>query len=191
MEILFAILITIAVIILAIGLGFHLTYKRMVSQYQEEDDDPELLARIQEEEEQESAKRQELLKTLVVYRTLRDSVHDGMTLDEMIDAFINMSKLPVGDPDDLLFESGTFHFTSEKLFYFSLVRQFQFLDEDEYVQLHLDVTYTPSIRTFGLRNVNWASRSNGDFFEMVRRSPAYHAVNELPIYQVQVYIEDT
>lgn len=145
----------------------------------------------QTEPDNASDERQAILEKLVVYRTLRDSIHDGMTLDEMIDAFAEMCRISVGDPDDLLYESGTFNFTGKKLFYFSLVRQFQFLDEDEYVQLRLDVTYMPGARIFGLRNTTWGSLTDGDFFEKVRRSPVYHAVKELPVYRVQVYIGDT
>lgn len=141
--------------------------------------------------EAELAQRRETLQTLVVYRSLRESVRDGMTLEEMIDAFARMCRISVGDPDDLLFEAGTYNFTGEKLFCFSLVRQFQFDDDDEYVQLHLDVCYRPGARNFGLKETHWGSAQEGGFFPHVLGSPAYHAVKEMPIVKVNVYIDET
>lgn len=143
------------------------------------------------EEYEEKAVSQEELEKLPVYQALRDSVRDGMTLDELIDAFAAMCQLPVGEPDDLLFETGTFDFTGKKLFYFSLVRQFQFRDEEEYVQLHLDIRYAPSPATKRLECTEWGSLTEGDFFTMVRSGNAYRAVKDTPIAQVEVYIEET
>lgn len=134
---------------------------------------------------------QEELEKLPVYQALRDSVKDGMTLDQLIDAFAAMCRLPVGEPDDLLFETGTFGFTGKKLFYFSLVRQFQYKSEDEYVQLHLDVRYAPSPATRRMECTEWASLTEGDFFSMVRSCEAYRAVKDAPIAELSVYIEET
>ena len=131
------------------------------------------------------------LKSLVVYRILQNSIHDGMTLEEMIDAFARMCETSVGDPDDLLFETGTFNFTGEKLFYFSLVRQFKFLSDDEYVQLRLDVTYSPSIRTALLFKTKWDSQVDGDFFEMVKTSSAFAAVKDATPVHAEVQITET
>lgn len=143
------------------------------------------------EEEAERAKSQEILQKLVVYRTLNGSIQPGQTLDEMIDAFAQMCKTSVGYPDNLLFETGTWDYNGEKLFCFSLVRQFQFMDEDEYVQLRLDVLYTPSARTKLLYGSKWDARVEGDFFEMVRSSRAYNAVKDTPIHKVAVRIDET
>ena len=139
----------------------------------------------------EASVSQEELEKLPVYQALRDSVDLDMSLDELIDVFAAMCKLPVGEPDDLLFETGTFDFTGKKLFYFSLVRQFQYRDEDEYVQLHLDVRYAPSPATKRLSCTGWGSLIEGDFFTMVRSGAAYQAVKETPITEVAVYIEET
>ena len=139
----------------------------------------------------EASVSQEELEKLPVYQALRDSVDLDMSLDELIDAFAAMCKLPVGDPDDLLFETGTFDFTGKKLFYFSLVRQFQYRDEDEFVQLHLDVRYAPSPATKRLSCTEWSSLTERDFFDLVRSSAAYRAVKEMPVAQVEIYIEET
>ena len=134
---------------------------------------------------------QDILQKLVVYRILRSSIHDGMTLDEMIDAFAQMCKTSVGDPDDLLFETGTYDFTGEKLFHFSLTRQFQFIDENEYVQLRLNVLYAPSLKTKLLFTTKWGSLTQGDFFGVVRKSRAFRIVKDLPILKVEVQIDET
>ena len=142
-------------------------------------------------EQERSEARCVLLKSLVVYRILNDSIRDGMSLDEMIDAFSRMCETSVGEPDDLLFETGIFDFTGEKKFHFSLVRQFQFLDSNEYVQLHLEILYSsrPLLKLF--YSTKWGKPSDGSFFENVRNSPAYKAVNNLPIAGVVVRIDET
>ena len=134
---------------------------------------------------------QDILQKLVVYRTLKASIHDSMTLEEMIDAFAEMCNISVGDPDDLLFETGDYNFTGEKKFHFSLVRQFQFLDDDEYVQLRLDVTYAPSVKTALCYTTKWGSLTSGDFFTMVKTSRSFRLVKDLPIAGVSIYVEET
>lgn len=148
-------------------------------------------AAAREEEERLQAESQEKLQCLVVYRTLRQTVQDGMTLDELINAFEEMCALSVGEPDSLLFETGTFHFTGEKLFHFDLVRQFQFLDEDEYVQLHLTAMYEPSRKTALLFKTHWGEPGDGRFFKTVRSSLAYKTVKDMPITRVDINIHET
>ena len=142
-------------------------------------------------EDIERIDQQDALNALPVYQTLRDSVKEGMTLDELIDAFAAMCKLPVGEPDDLLFETGTYNFTGKKLFYFSLVRQFQYKSGDEYIQLRLDVCYAPSPATARICDTEWGSLTEDDFFGMVRSSKAYQKVKDAPMAEVEVRIEET
>ena len=142
-------------------------------------------------EDSEDYVSQEELEQLPVFLALRDSIKNGMTLDEMIEAFASMCRLAVGEPDDLLFETGTYNFTGKKLFYFSLVRQFQYKNGDEYIQLHLDICYTPSPATARICDTEWGSLLEGDFFDMVRSSTAYAKVKEKPIASVEVHIEET
>lgn len=143
------------------------------------------------DEEPESDGHQEILQKLVVYRTLKASIHDGMTLEEMIDAFAEMCKISVGDPDDLLYETGNFDFTGEKQFYFSLVRQFKFLDDDEYVQLRLEVTFPPNAQTALCYTTKWSTLTNGDFFNTVKKSRGFRVAKKLSISSVNVRVEET
>ena len=154
-------------------------------------DDMEDSGEFDDFEDSEDYVSQEELEQLPVFLALRDSIKDGMTLDEMIDAFVAMCRLSVGDPDDLLFETGTYNFTGKKLFYFSLVRQFQYKNGDEYIQLHLDICYTPSPATARICDTEWGSLTEGDFFDMVRSGNAYQKVKDLPIAEVEVWIEET
>lgn len=158
-------------------------------------DDPnafgDLIARKAQKFQDAPEEAPSILEKLVVYRTLKSSIQEGMALAEMVDAFEQMCEISVGEPDDLLFETGTYRFTGEKLFYFSLVRQFQFLDENEYVQLRLDVTYPPCAKTRFLFGAKWASPTDGGFFDRVRTSRAYRVAQDLPIHQVSVRVEET
>jgi len=127
----------------------------------------------------------------VVYRNLHDTIRKDMTLEELICAFEQMCDISVGDPDDLLFETGTYDYTGEDLFYFSLVRQFKFSNDDEYVQLRLDIMYTPIRKTALIQECEWGEPSDGVFFEMVRQSRAFNAIQSLPIKGVQLRVDDT
>lgn len=152
--------------------------------------DPNFAAAM-EEERRLQAESQEKLQALVVYRRLRELVRDGMTLEELVGAFEEMCHISVGEPDALLFQTGNFQFTGEKQFHFDLVRQFQFLDPDEYVQLHLTVFYAPNPKTALLRKTHWGEPEDGSFFETVRTSAAYQYVKDLPMLGVDVQIEET
>ena len=152
--------------------------------------DPDYAAFL-EEEARRQAESQEILQKLVVYRKLKELVKEGMTLDELIGAFEEMCGISVGEPDMLLFETGNYNFTGEKRFHFGLVRQFQFLDADEYVQLHLTVLYEPSAKTGLLKKVHWGEPEDGKFFQTVRSSMAYQTAKQLPIVRVDIRIEET
>ena len=146
---------------------------------------------LSEQLDQEEARRQEFLQSLTVYRQLKASVSHGMTLEELIGAFQDMCTVSVGEPDDLLFETGTYDFTGEKLFYFTLARQFQFMDDNEYVQLRMNVLFLPTAATRHLYSVKWGNQTKGDFWGKVQRSRAYKAVRDLPVYRVEILVEDT
>lgn len=183
--------IVIGIILLLWGIRLFFRYKMYSPESSMTEEEKEEFARFREQEEKEQAESQAILQKLVVYRTLRASIHAGMSLEEMIDAFAEMCRISVGDPDNLLFEAGTYSFTGEKMFYFSLVRQFQFMDAEEYVQLRLDVLYAPEPKTRLLHCTRWDSRIDGDFFTMVKESRVYEAVQNLPIAKVDIRIEET
>lgn len=187
---------------LAIGLGFWLVdlvlsvvaQIRIRKEILAESDNAEfneIMDACYGQEDSGQSENQEILEKLVVYRTLKENVRQNMTLEELIDTFRQMCDIPVGQPDMLLFQTGNFSFTGEKRFHFDLVRQFQFLDQDEYVQLHLTVLYEPSAKTALLRSVRWGEPEDGQFFQTVRNSPAYRIVKDLPIARVDIDVHET
>jgi len=74
---------------------------------------------------------------------LRNAITDKMTLKDIDDIFENACQ-PMNEDDMILFEIGTYSFTGEELFYFSLVKQVP-AEDDEYRQLHIDVLYKPNV----------------------------------------------
>lgn len=183
--------VLVVLAVLLAGLLWHIRYK--VSHFreslspEEREEWDKALAEDRRQQEEENA----VLKKLVVYRTLQESIRDGMSVDEMIAAFEDMCKISVGEPDDLLFETGTYDFTGEKLFWFSLVRQFQFMSEDEYVQLRLNILYPPSRKYAFMTRSTWGSLMEGNFFEAVKTSRAYRAIKDEPPLRIEIQIDET
>ncbi len=76
-------------------------------------------------------------------------------------AFKKFVAEPVECEDDgILFQTGCYDFTGERLFYFEFVRQFSVADEDgeyEYMeQLHLEFTCMPTPELMTLESTLWA-----------------------------------
>ena len=183
--------ILFGIVLFLVGIYFYFQYKIRHFTDNMTPEEREKWKNAMEIERERAETRRAPLKSLTVYRILNNSIHDGMALEEIIDAFSHMCKTSVGEPDDLLFETGTYSFTGEKLFHFSLVRQFQFMSGDEYVQLHLDVLYAPGLSTSLLFNTKWDSQVQGDFFEMVKSSQAYAVVKDMTPVRVDVWIDET
>ena len=183
--------ILFGIVIFLVGIYFYFQYKIRHFTDNMTPEEREKWMNAMEIERERAETRRAPLKSLTVYRILNNSIHDGIALEEMIDVFSHMCKTSVGDPDDLLFETGTYSFTGEKLFHFSLVRQFQFMSRDEYVQLHLDVLYAPGLATSLLFNTKWDSQVQGDFFAMVKSSQAYAVVKDMTPVRVDVWIDET
>lgn len=81
------------------------------------------------------------LESMEVYRFLNKAIHDDVTPEEAIEAFARMCELPVDCLDDrILVESYSFGETGK--YYIHLARQFQFSDNTEFVQLHLDLSFS-------------------------------------------------
>ena len=68
---------------------------------------------------------------------LQNRISDKSSLENIVDVFEEMCNIPIKE-DMILFETGTYSFTGEPMFNFSLVRQFP-NDEEEYYQIHLNV----------------------------------------------------
>lgn len=123
-------------------------------------------------------------------------------ISQLVDAFENMCRVPLSDfgievedaeeDDLLLFETGTFPFTGEPLWYFSLTRQYPD-GEGEYWQLHLDVRFPPSGKNSELSDTVWSDEFNdfGEFFAALRKSEEYAAaVDDVPA-EIDIYLGET
>ena len=79
---------------------------------------------------------------------LQTRITDKSSIEDIVNVFEEMCKKSI-EEDMILFETGTYSFTGEPMFYFSLVRQFPNCEE-EYYQIHVDVLYLPEekIRIF-------------------------------------------
>jgi hypothetical protein len=183
-------LIIFIILLLLVGI-LRIRYKVRHFEDHITDEEKEEYAKFLAQEEQTRMSSQEILQKLVVYRTLKERIHDDMSLEEMVDAFAEVQKISVGEPDNLLFEAGTYSFSGERMFHFSLVRQFQFMDEDEYVQLCLNIMYVPSIKTKFLFCTRWDTMTHGDFFTMVKSSRIFKVAQKMTPAKVTIRIEET
>ena len=120
---------------------------------------------------------------------LNRKITGKMSLEDIIRAFESMCRLPV-DNDMILFETGTYSFSGEPLFYFSLVRQIP-SDEEEYVQIHLDVLYAPAQKNERYQSSIWNEELEENIFEYIRKSEVYREIKEDEYIKVNVSMDET
>ena len=120
---------------------------------------------------------------------LKGSINESLSLPDIVKSFEQMCEEPI-DNDMLLFETGTFSFTGEPLFYFSLVRQFPNGD-NEFYQIHVDILFKPnSINREFTFNV-WNIEVEEYFFDYIRKSAAYEYAKSEPYEKIDIYIDET
>lgn len=120
---------------------------------------------------------------------LKENIQKDMSLRDMIHVFREMTTIPM-EEDMFLFETGTYDFTGEPLFYFSLVRQNPNEDE-EFMQIHLDVLYLPSEANSVYQESFWEEDDVENFFSYVLESEAFQTVSQENIYKVEIYLDET
>ena len=84
---------------------------------------------------------------------LQNRISDNSSLEDIVSVFEEMCSIPIKE-DMILFETGTYTFTGEPMFNFSLVRQFP-NDEEEYYQIHVDVLYMPTEENKDFERTIW------------------------------------
>lgn len=100
---------------------------------------------------------------------------DKPDVEKAVSAFMEFSKCKFDcEMDEMLWETGTFGFTGTKLYQFSLVRQFQLEEEDEFWQLHLVLMYEEEPKISDPYECLW--ESEGDFFDKILNSEAYKSL---------------
>lgn len=124
---------------------------------------------------------------------LKSSYNDGMTLEQLIDAFENsfMNADSEEYPELMfLFETGIFNFTGEKMFYFTLTGQYEGY-EDEYFQIHMDILYPPDDNNKNYKVCEWVEDNISCFTKFVKDSPVFAHMKNTDISSVQIYEDET
>lgn len=119
---------------------------------------------------------------------LKNAIIDGMNIDEIISTFEKWYQ-PIDEVDSLLFETGTFDFAGEKLFYFSLAKQFP-NDEEEYFQVHIDILYEPDSENKKLSNTFW-DETGDEIINYIKNSKEYKYAQNHKYTKIEIYADET
>ena len=120
---------------------------------------------------------------------LQTRISDKSSLEDIINVFEEMCGIPIKN-DMILFETGTFDFTGEPMFYFSLVRQFPNSD-DEYNQIHVDVLYIPLEENKNFKQAIWNEEIEENIFNYIRESKEFNLCKEMEFSKVDIYMDET
>lgn len=117
-----------------------------------------------------------------------------MQLPELVDVFEKMCEIPIDgvckEDDISLFETGTYEFTGEPMFNFSMTRQYPD-GNDEYFQIRLVVLYKPSDKNKHLECTEWSNFINEDFCDFIRNSKEYNIMKDEQIANIEIYLDQT
>ena len=127
------------------------------------------------------------IKRLVKY--LQNRISDKSSLEDIVDVFEDMCNIPINE-DMILFETGTYSFTGEPMFEFSLVRQFP-NDDEEYYQIHIDVLYIPTKENMIFKQTTWNKDIEENIFDYIRKTPAFAYCRENVFSRVEIYLDET
>lgn len=117
---------------------------------------------------------------------LKSRITGDMAIEEIVAAFEKWYS-PMEEEDMLLFETGTFSFTGEPLFYFSLVKQ---IPNDEYYQIHVDVLYKSDAENKRFSDTLW-DETGEEIFDYIRNSDAFQYAKAHKFEKIEVYMEET
>ena len=126
-------------------------------------------------------------ESLLLY--LQNEISDNSTLEEIVNAFEKMCSVPIKE-DLILFETGTYSFTGEPMFNFSLVRQFP-NDEDEYYQIHVDVLYVPTEGTKDFEQTVWNDDMEENIFNFIKKTPEFIFCKDKEFCKIEIYLDET
>lgn len=123
-----------------------------------------------------------------IVENLKQKINNRTPLDEIIEIFCEECGIDFPEKD-FLFETGLYQFTCDEEYYFSLVMQYKD-NGDEYVLLHTDVVYPPSMKYEDFSSCEWIEDIN-EFKQFVLSSEEYRMLQTEPIFKVDIYIEET
>ena len=119
---------------------------------------------------------------------LKENITNKTPLCEILDTFCKMCQIDLPD-SEFLFETGVFSCACDELYYFSFVRQYE-ADGDGYNQIHVDVVYPTSNETDELSRTDWIENVD-EFKQRVLSSEEYSILKDEPIYNVEIYDDNT
>lgn len=122
-------------------------------------------------------------------KALQERITDKMPIKDIVDIFEQESQ-PMNDEDMILFETGTFNFTGEELFYFSLVKQFPGSD-DEYYQVHIDILYEPDSKNKKFHSAIWNDDIDENIFDYIRNSKAFAYAKNNDYVKLEIHMTET
>lgn len=120
---------------------------------------------------------------------LQNRISNKSSLADIVNIFEEMCKIPV-EQDMILFETGTYSFTGEPMFYFSLVRQFPNCEE-EYYQIHIDVLYVPEEGNKNYEQSIWNEDIEENFFAYIKKSQEFNYCKGKEFSKVDIYMDET
>lgn len=112
-----------------------------------------------------------------------------LTVEQIVNAFEKENQ-ELDEGESILFETGIYDFTGEKLFYFSLVKQYP-NEAEEYVQEHTDILFEPDGENYELKECVWDFDLDDNIFAYIKKSKAYVYAIEHPYLKVNTYEDET
>ena len=125
--------------------------------------------------------------SLLIY--LQSRISNKSSLENIVDVFEEMCNIPIKE-DMILFETGTYSFTGEKMFNFSLVRQFPNAEE-EYYQIHVDVLYMPTEENKDFERTIWNEDIEENIFNYIKKTPEFSSCRDKEFSKVEIYLDET
>ena len=120
---------------------------------------------------------------------LQNRISDKSSLEDIVNVFENMCNIPIKE-DMILFETGTYSFTGEPKFYFSLVRQFPNCQE-EFYQIHVDVLYIPTDGNRHFEQTVWNEDIKENIFNYIKQSSEFDYCKKKTFSKVEIYLDET
>lgn len=120
---------------------------------------------------------------------LQERITKDTSLESIVATFEQMCSISVKG-DMILFETGTFDFSGEENFYFSMVRQFP-NDEEEFYQLHVDVLYEPTEKNKDYQQTTWNEEIDENIFGYIKNSLEYKHCKGDRICNLEIYLDET
>ncbi len=120
---------------------------------------------------------------------LRNTITENMTLVDIVSVFEKMCQMPY-EGSMYLWETGTFSFQGSPMFSISLVRQYPD-NEDEYSQLHIDISYEPTEENAVFSESVWDVDLEETLCSYIRTSKAYEWAKDVPIHTVEIFMDKT